>query len=511
MPHALRDVDWSHGFMTVPRIALRATTRAVFALLAVSSATFAALQSLVTPALPAIQADLGATQAGISWVLISWLLSASVATPILGRVGDILGKDRALVMVLAAIGAGSLVAAFAPTLGVLIAGRVIQGLGGAVYPIAFGIIRDEFTRDRVPVAVGAMSSVIALGGGIGTVLAGPIVTVLGWRWLFAFPLLIVTAVAFLSWRFVPSSPVRTGGRINWLASVLLASWLIALLLPLSVGSQWGWASPVTLGLLAVAVVLLLVWIMYEARTLNPLIDMRLMRRRPVWATNAVALLFGAAMFAVITFLPQLLQTPTATGYGFGTSVTVAGLLILPLLATMAIGGLISGPIRRFVGFRLQLVVGSALLAGGTLGFAIWTSAVWQIAVSGAVFGLGLGVAYAAMTSVIVENVPPSQTGVATGVNTNVRNIGGAVGTAVFTGVITSTAGSAGYPTANGYVVGFLLLTAFALIGMLLALVIPRASAPTRRRSRAPEPLEVDAERTVTAPVNVWSAADEDWR
>lgn len=496
--------------MAPPRIATRRTARAIFALLAVATATFAALQSLVTPALPTIQEDLGATQAGISWVLISWLLSASVATPILGRVGDIIGKDRTLLIVLAAIGVGSLVAALAPTLGVLIAGRVIQGLGGAVYPVAFGIVRDEFPRERVPSAVGAISSVIAVGGGIGTVLAGPIVTVLGWRWLFAIPLLIVTVVALLSWRVVPPSPVIAGGRINWVASALLASWLVALLLPVSVGSQWGWTSPVTLGLLALAVVLLVVWVVYEARTRNPLIDMRMMRRRPVWATNAVALLFGGAMFAVITFLPQLLQTPASTGYGLGTSVTVAGLLILPLLATMAVGGLISGPIQRFVSFRMQLVCGSALLAIGTLGFAIWSSSTWQIAASGAVFGLGLGVAYAAMTSVIVQTVPPSQTGVATGVNTNVRNIGGAIGTAIFTGIITSTAGAGGYPTAGGYAVAFLMVTALALIGMPVALVIPRSDRQALR-SRPPQPRDATTERVITAPVNVWSAADEDWQ
>ncbi|WP_106814519.1 MFS transporter [Microbacterium timonense] len=496
--------------MSSPRIAAPRSTRVVFALLAVAAATFAALQSLITPALPTIQEDLGATQAGISWVLISWLLSASVATPILGRVGDIIGKDRTLFVVLAAIAVGSLVAALAPSLAVLIAGRVIQGLGGAIYPVAFGIIRDEYTRERVPSAVGAMSSVIAVGGGIGTVLAGPIVSFLGWRWLFGIPLIVVTVVALLSWRFTPPSPVPAGGRINWLASVLLASWLVALLLPVSVGSQWGWTSPLTLGLLALAAVLLVVWVVYESRSRNPLIDMRMMRRRAVWATNAVALLFGAAMFSVITFLPQVLQTPTATGYGFGTSVTVAGLLILPLLAAMAVGGLVSGPIHHAIGFRMQLVLGSGLLAAGTLGFALWNAAAWEVAVSGAVFGLGLGLAYAAMTSVIVQAVPPSQTGVATGVNTNVRNIGGAIGTAVFTGIITSTAGASGYPTAGGYSVAFLMLTAFGLLGLIVALVIPRSLTPVRRTSSGSGP-QTGEERVVTAPVNVWSAADDDWQ
>jgi MFS family permease len=169
------------------------------------------LQSLVSPALPTIQRDLHTTQTAVSWILIAWLLSASVATPILGRVGDMVGKERSLVVVLGAIVLGSLVAALAPNIAVLIIGRVIQGLGGAVYPIAFGIIRDEFPRGRVPSAIGSLSGLIAVGGGLGTVLAGPIITALGWRWLFWLPMIVVALAAVACRSFVPESPVRSSG------------------------------------------------------------------------------------------------------------------------------------------------------------------------------------------------------------------------------------------------------------------------------------------------------------
>jgi MFS family permease len=176
-----------------------------------------------------------------------------VATPILGRVGDMIGKDRALLVVLGAIALGSLVSALAPNLAVVIVGRVVQGLGGAIYPIAFGILRDEVEPGRVPSAIGAMSSVVAVGGGIGTVLAGPITEALGWRALFWIPLVVVVVVALLCRRFVPESPVRSRGRIHWVGSTLLATWLVALLLPVSQGRAWGWGAPVTLALLGVAV------------------------------------------------------------------------------------------------------------------------------------------------------------------------------------------------------------------------------------------------------------------
>lgn len=473
-----------------PTTARRSSAALTFALLSVSTGSFAMLQSLISPVLPTVQHALHTSQAGVSWVLIAWLLSASVATPILGRVGDMIGKEKTLLVVLGAIAVGSLVAALAPNIGVMVAGRVIQGLGGAVYPISFSIIRDEFDRRRVPSAIGALSSVIAVGGGIGIVLAGPITAGLGWRWLFWIPLVMVTVTAVFCHLFVPESPVRSGGRINWAASTLLAVWLVALLLPLSEGQVWGWGSPVTIVMFAVAVVAFTAWVTLESRSANPVIDMRMMRQTAVWTTNLVALLFGAAMFSVFTFLPQFIETPHSAGYGFGSSVTIAGVIMLPMLVTMAIGGMISGPIHHVVGFKAQLGWGSAFLGAGSLGFALWTSAAWQVAIGGAVFGLGLGLAYSAMTSVIVHAVAPAQTGAATGMNTNIRNIGGAIGTAVVTALVTATARPDSLPSSGGYVAGFIALAAFAGVAVLVSLLIPaarRAAEPHGTAAEQPLP------------------------
>ena len=291
--------------------------RVTFAVLAAAAAAFSLMQSLVTPVLPTIQQDLHTSTGTVTWVLTAWLLAASVATPLVGRIADMIGKDRALLVALAAIAVGCLIAAIAPSIGVLIAARVLQGLGGAVFPVSFGIIRDEFPPQRVTSAVGVMAAVIATGSGLGIVLAGPIVGALDWRWLFWIPMAVVTVVGVLAWRFVPASPVRTPGKVNWLAAVLLSGWLIALLLPLSKATTWGWGSGRTVGLLALAVALLIAWFFAEVRSANPLIDMRMMRLPAVWTTNLVALLFGAAMFGVFAFLPQLIQVPAASGYGFG--------------------------------------------------------------------------------------------------------------------------------------------------------------------------------------------------
>jgi MFS family permease len=178
-----------------------------FAVLAGGAAAFSMLQSILSPVLPTIQEDLNTSRSAVAWILIAWLLSAAVATPILGKVGDMIGKARTLLIGLAAIATGSLVAALSPDLVGIVAGRIIQGLGGAIFPLAFGIVRDEFPAEKVPSAVGILSAIIAVGGGLGAVLAGPIVDVLGWRWLFWLPMVIVVLIGILARSSFRSRPI----------------------------------------------------------------------------------------------------------------------------------------------------------------------------------------------------------------------------------------------------------------------------------------------------------------
>jgi EmrB/QacA subfamily drug resistance transporter len=456
----------------------RTSPRLTLAVLATVVAAFAMLQSLVSPALPVIQRELSTTPSAVTWVFTALLLSVSVATPLLGRVGDMVGKERTLLLALAALAVGCLIAALAPNVGVLIGARVLQGLGGAVFPLSFGIVRDEFPADRVPSLVGVMSAVIAAGGGLGIVLAGPIVQSLGWRWLFWIPLVVIVVAGLMARRYVPESPQRVPGRIDWLAAALLSGWLVALLLPLSAGRSWGWGSARTIVLFAAAAVLLASWIAVELRSRNPLIDMRMMRLPAVWTTNLVALLFGAAMFAVYAFVPQFMQIPTVAGFGFGSSVTQAGLLMLPMLVTMAVSGSLSGPIAPWFSVKAQVVWGSALSLVASIAFAEFHDEPWQVAISTAVFGLGLGLAYASMTSLIVQSVPREQTGVATGMNANIRTIGGSIGTALSSSIITGHLQSTGLPAESGFTDTFLLLAAFSAVAVLLALAIPTARRTT---------------------------------
>jgi EmrB/QacA subfamily drug resistance transporter len=460
-----------------------------FAVLGTGAMAYVLLQSLVVPALPTLQAALHTSESTVSWLLTAYLLSASVATPVLGRLGDMFGKERMLVIVLGALTAGSLIAALTSSIGVMIAARTLQGLGGAVFPLAFGIIRDEFPRERVAAAIGGISTLLGVGSGFGIVLAGPIVNNLDYHWLFWIPLAMTALATVATFLFVPESPVKTPGSVNLTAAALLSGWLVALLLGVSEGSAWGWTSARILALFALAVVLFAAWVAVELRSRVPLVDVRLMRTPVVWWTNISALLFGFGMYSMMVVLPEFMEAPKAAGYGFGASVTGAGLAMLPATVAMMVVGMAIGPITAAVGSRLPLAAGGVVGGAAFVWLAAAHTAEWQVYVALGMAGLGMGLAFSAMTNLIVEAVPMTQTGVATGMNANIRTVGGAIGSQVVISVITSGVAVGTLPHERGYVASFLVMAGGLVAAGVVALLVP-----TARSARAAESAEPLAER-----------------
>ena len=317
----------SDGVSSVDERDGRRSHRVTFAVLAVGLCAYSLLQSMVIPVLPALQAELGTTQSDVTWVLTANLLAASVATPIVGRLGDMFGKRRMFVSVLALLSVGCLLSALAGALPLMLVGRVLQGIGGGVIPLGYSILRDEFPDAGVAGAIGALSSLIAVGSSTGLVIAGPIDSALGLDWLFWLPMVVGALASIVAYLVIPESRVRTPGRVNWPAAVLLSGWLVCVLLGVSRANTWGWGSPLVLGLLTGGVVLLALWIVVETRSAVPLIDMRMMRLRAVWTANVIGFLVGLTIFAAFAFIPQFLQTPPEAGYGFGATISQVGLTL----------------------------------------------------------------------------------------------------------------------------------------------------------------------------------------
>jgi MFS family permease len=446
--------------------------RATLCALSVSAIAYGLLQCFAIPALPQIQRELHASANSVSWVLTAFLLTASVATPILGRLGDMYGKARVMLVALGLLAAGTFVSAIATAMPLFLAGRAVQGVSAGVFPLALGIIRDEFPPGKAAWGMGLYASLLGVGSGIGLVLAGPIVDGLGYHWLFWIPLLVTLLAALATWAFVPESPVRAPGRVDWLGGALLSGGLIAVLLAVSRTTSWGWASPQFAVLAALGVALLVAWVWSAARVAQPLVDMRMMRIRGVWTTDVVALLVGVGMYAAFILLPQYVQEPTSTGYGFGATVTQAGIYLLPMPVMLLVVGSLAGRVDHRIGARAALIASTVLSA---LGWAILIAAhdsPWEIYVSAGLIGAGNGLAFGAMPILITRSVSQGQTGVANGMNNVMRTIGGAVGGQIAATFLAHSA-IGGHPGEHGYELAFLTGAVALGLAFVASVFVPR--------------------------------------
>jgi len=457
------------------------------AVLATSALAYAVSQTMVAPALPEIQHAVGVSQNSVTWALTVYLLTASIATPVLGRLGDMFGKERVLLWVLVGFGVGSTVAALSHSLPLLVAGRAIQGAGGAIFPLAFGIIRDEFPKEKVAQGIGLISATFGIVGGAGLVLAGVITDALNYEWIFWVAAIVIALAAVMTHLFVPESPVRSESkRIDWSGAALLSVGLASLLVGVSQGNNWGWGSARVLGLFALAAAVLGVWVRFEARQPEPLVDMRMMRRRGVWTTNLVGLLVGYGMFSSFIMIPQFVQTSTSAGYGFGASVIEAGLFMLPATTVMLFAGPLSGWMGTRYGSRLPLILGAIISASAFAWLALEHAREWEFLVGTAIMGLGIGFAFAAMANCVVEAVRPTETGVATGMNTIMRTIGGSIGGQLAAAIVTgSLIAGTSVPREGGYTEAFVISAVVLVAAAAVSLAIPRSGRGAEEEASAP--------------------------
>lgn len=450
-------------------------------ILAVAAVSYVLQQTLVVPALREIQTDLGTTTTWGAWVFTGFLLTSAIFTPILGKLGDMYGKKRLLVVAMAAFLIGTVGAALADSITLLIVARAVQGVGGAVFPLSFGIIRDELPADRVGVGLGLLSATFGVGGGAGLVLSGVVLDALSWQWLFWIGAIPVAISLVLLVLLIPESPLRTPARIDWVGAFLLSVGLGALLVALSEGAAWGWLSTRTLGVVALSVAVLVMWIVVELRVREPLVDIGMMRDPSVFWTNLVGLVTGFAMFGTFLLVPQLVQMPhglppqaaAMVHYGFDASVTRAGLYLLPSSVVMLLIGPATGIMERRVGARPLLGLGLVVLTLGAVALVFMHGVWWGIVLAMGLIGAGVGMSYSMLAKLIVDAVPQAVTGVAMGMNTVMRTIGGVVGGQVGAAVLTSmTIGATQIPSEGAFTTMFALSGAAALVAALGTLRIP---------------------------------------
>ncbi|MCA1219226.1 MFS transporter [Streptomyces sp. 8L] len=484
MPQTTTD----HDAGALPPDAGERRSGAVVPVLAFAGITVAVVQTLLVPVIKDLPTLLHTAPSNAAWVLTATLLAGAVATPIMGRLGDLHGKRRMLLASLAVMVAGSLVCAFTDNLLIMIAGRALQGFAMGAIPLGIGIMRDEVPRERLGSAMALMSSSIGVGGGLALPAAALVAQNADWHALFFGSAGLGVLSMVLTLVAVPESALRAPGRFDKTGAFGLSGGLVALLLPITKGSDWGWASPTTLGLFGGAVVILVAWGWWELRSAAPLVDLRTTARREVLLTNLASVMVGVAFYAISLVLPQLLQLPASTGYGLGRSMVVAGLCVAPLGLTMMLTAPLYARIAARRGPRVSLILGMVVIAigyGGGLGLM---SAPWQTVIISVIVGAGIGLAYSSLPALIVGAVDASETGAANGLNTLMRSIGTSVSSAVIGMVLARTSavsGGVALPTMHGFRISFAIATAAVLGGLVLAFFLPSQRAA--RAAERPDP------------------------
>ena len=442
-------------------------------ILGLAALSFALAQTTLVPALAELMHEFNTDASGIAWVLTGYLISAAVFTPIFGRLGDMFGKRRLLVIALFIFAAGSIVSALGDSVATIVAGRILQGVGGGIFPLCFGIIRDEFPAEKVSASIGLISATAGIGGGLGLILGGLIIDGASYHWIFwlGAAMAAVAAIAALIW--VPESPNRTPAKVDIRGAIVLAVGLTIPMYAVSEANSWGWTSFRLIGLILVGLGIIAFWVWLQKRTRDPLADVSMLARPAVAMTNVATLLIGFGMFASFILIPQLVEAPENTGYGLGYTATQAGLIMLPGALMMLFAGPFSGVLGSRFGNKMPLALGAVISGFGLVGLGLDHGSALSIMLWNMFSSVGIGLAFAARPNLIMESVPVERTGEATGFNALIRSVGSSLGSQVTASVLTGTIVLAsGFPTSEGFKTAFLIGAGASIVAGLMATLIP---------------------------------------
>jgi EmrB/QacA subfamily drug resistance transporter len=402
--------------------------------------------TVVVLALPAIHDDLGASLDGLQWVQNAYLLTLAATVVSAGRLGDILGRRRVFIAGMVGFAAGSVVSGSAPDEGVLILGRVIQGLGGsALLALSLALTTSAFPAQAMPRALGIWAAVSALALAVGPLVGGLLIEAASWRWIFFVN--VPFAIAGIAILLAHGSESRdpSASRVDVTGVAVLAVGLTAIVFALIEADEWGWGSVRTLGLLLAGAAVLAGFRAIEGRTSAPLIDFSLFRSRPYLGATAAAFALVGSYWAVMFFQPQYLQDE------LGYSAIAAGALVLPITAPMAAFSPLSGRFIARFGARATMTAGMLVgLAGLVLMAALQDTDTYARLLPGFLcFGVALALVYAPMSTAAMAALPAAKAGIASGVLAMNRVLAGSLLLAV-AGAVFQSALPGGEVTAEEY-------------------------------------------------------------
>lgn len=470
----------------------RAHDRALVPVLVFLGMVVAVVSSLGAPLIPTLAATEHVSLATAQWSLTVTLLAGAVATPVMGRLADGPRRREVILGVLALVVLGSVLAALPLGFWWLVTGRALQGVGLGLTSLAIAVASDHVPAARARSAVALLSVTAVAGVGLGYPLTGLIASRFDIHAGFWFGAVISLLALVLAVVVVPSSKGRPAHRLDVLGAALLAAGLAALLLGVSEAEQWGWTSLRLAGTTMASLVLLALWVGHELRVEHPLVALHLLRSRAVLTANLTGLLGGVGMYLLLSLMTRFVQTPRSAGYGFGSSIVVAGLVLLPFSVSSVIGSRLGQVIAGRFGVDLVLPFGCGIFLIAWTVFLLERSVLWEVLVVMALAGLGVGCTFAAMPGLVMRAVPVSETGSAISVNQVLRTVGYSLGSALTGTVLESaTPHGAALPTGDGYTTAAVLGIAIWVVTGIVSALLPIAGrrSPAAHRTACPVLLE----------------------
>ena len=422
----------------------------------------------------------------VGWLMTGFLLVAASSAAICGRLGDIYGRRRILLIVLAIAGIGSLISAVSSSVEGVLIGRAIQGVSGAILPLCHGLVKENLPEHRVPFGIGLLvACAIVVGGGGGGLLGGVIIDHLVWQWIFIAGAAMAGIALVVVWWLVPVSPqLKPNGPLDILGGVLFAPAIAGVLLAISKAPSWGWGDWRTLSLLLASLVVLIGWARYELSLKEPLIDVRLMANKQIALANIAMIFIGLGALQSHQAIVLLLTQPSWKGVVLGTTSTAAGLIFLPAMAISFFAGPAAGLMAARYGGRVPMILGGVLITGAWLAIAISHDSLMFIFVMLAIQHIGNTFCYSTIPMLIVEAAPPSRISEANGLTTVFRATFQGIGAQVIAFVLAASVisdpsgGAVSYPTDGAYTTAFGLMALFSLGCLFCAFALPKRNQST---------------------------------
>ncbi|WP_431836781.1 MFS transporter [Cellulomonas sp. Y8] len=445
-----------------------------------SSLSAALMQTLVIPIQPELPALLHTSASNAAWIVTATLLGSAIAMPVAGRLADLRGQKPVLIALALSLMVGSLLCASSSGFALVLIGRVLQGVAMGYVPVAISMASQIAPPSMRNGAVAGISATLGVGGALGLPLAAWIAQDFDWHGLFWFATLLAVIVTAVSILMIPRlAPVYTA-RFDYVGAVGLALGVVGILVGVSKGNDWGWAAAGTLAAIIGGVVILTAWGFYETRHDEPLVDLRATARRPVLLTNLAALLIGFGQMTQSIVMPRLLQLPAETGFGLGQSVLLTGLWMAPAGIMTMLFSPIAARMLTKAGGRITLATGGLVVAAGYVAAFFLMNAPWQLTIGSMIAAGGVGIAFAALPTLIIQNTPTGKASAGVGFNSMMRSMGTTLAGAVIAIILANeTVASSGkqIPAHHAFQLCFIIAASAAILATLVTLCIRRADTP----------------------------------